>query len=72
MRLKVLVFVLVLAAFVLLTRSPSAFGCFGGGGAQGQGKTAPDFSVTRYADGRKVSLGDLRGNVVLLYFWFPT
>ena len=33
---------------------------------------APDFSVSRFSDGRSVSLADLRGKVVLLYFFFPT
>jgi cytochrome oxidase Cu insertion factor (SCO1/SenC/PrrC family) len=33
---------------------------------------APDFSVSRFSDGRSVSLSDLRGKVVLLYFFFPT
>ncbi len=34
--------------------------------------SAPDFSVTAYAGGRSVSLSDVRGKVVLLYFFFPT
>jgi len=71
MRLKYLLLVLLLAIFLLLARSPSLFGCFGQGAAQDQG-AAPDFSVTRYTDDGKLSLTDLRGNVVLLYFWFPT
>ncbi len=33
---------------------------------------APAFSVARFSDGRTVSLSDLRGKVVLLYFFFPT
>ncbi len=33
---------------------------------------APDFPILTYPDGRKGSLSDLRGKVVLLNFWFPT
>jgi tetratricopeptide (TPR) repeat protein len=36
------------------------------------GKPAPDFPIATYPDGRKGSLSDLRGKVVLLNFWFPT
>jgi Tfp pilus assembly protein PilF len=36
------------------------------------GKPAPDFPLATYPDGRKGSLSDLRGKVVLLNFWFPT
>ncbi len=35
-------------------------------------KPAPDFTVSRFSDGRTVSLADLRGKAVLLYFFFPT
>jgi cytochrome oxidase Cu insertion factor (SCO1/SenC/PrrC family) len=71
MRVKYLLVILLLAVLVLLTRSPSLFGCFGGSQAQDPA-AAPDFSVTRYTDDSKLSLSDLRGSVVLLYFWFPT
>ena len=71
MRYKYVLFVLLLAGLLLVTRSQSVLGCFGQSAAQDQA-AAPDFSVTRYTDDGKLSLADLRGNVVLLYFWFPT
>ena len=33
---------------------------------------APAFSVNRLPNGRSLSLSDLRGKVVLVYFFFPT
>ncbi len=33
---------------------------------------APAFTLSRIPDGRTVSLSDLRGKVVLLFFFFPT
>jgi cytochrome oxidase Cu insertion factor (SCO1/SenC/PrrC family) len=42
-------------------------------GARGQQRPlAPDFSLEPYENGRQVSLSDVRGKVVLLYFFFPT
>ncbi len=71
MRYKYVLLLVLLATLVLLTRSQSVLGCYGQSGAQDQA-AAPDFSVTRYTDDSKLSLADLRGKVVLLYFWFPT
>jgi len=38
-------------------------------GAVGRGTPAPAFSLPRLADGQTLSLGDLRGRVVLVNFW---
>jgi cytochrome oxidase Cu insertion factor (SCO1/SenC/PrrC family) len=72
MRFKYVLFVLLLAVFALLTGSQAVRGCFAAGSPQAGGQAAPDFTVTSFADGSSVSLSDLRGKVVLLYFWFPT
>jgi cytochrome oxidase Cu insertion factor (SCO1/SenC/PrrC family) len=65
-----LAFVLVLA---VLLNVASSFGAGSiGNGPQSARPVAPDFSVSRYSDGRSVSLSDVRGKVVLLYFFFPT
>jgi len=42
------------------------------GDGQSPRQAAPGFSVSRFSDGHAVSLSDLRGKVVLLYFFFPT
>jgi hypothetical protein len=39
---------------------------------ESHGTPAPDFPILAYPDDRKGSLLDLRGQVVLLNFWFPT
>ncbi len=33
------------------------------------GQTPPPFELERLADGKKVSLAELRGRPVMLYFW---
>ena len=66
-----LVLVLILGGF-LTVASPFAAGPVPAGGHQSSRPAAPDFSVTRYSDGRSASLSDVRGKVVLLYFFFPT
>jgi peroxiredoxin len=43
-------------------------GCDGEKAAVGEGKPAPEFSVTGLS-GEKIKLSDLRGKVVLLNFW---
>ncbi len=43
-----------------------------GQGAELDGPPAPDFSLTRFSDDRKVSLADVRGKVALVFFFFPT
>ena len=74
MRYKYILLLLLVASLAVLTRSQSVLGCVGiaGPGAQAPRQAAPDFTVNAYADDSKVSLSDLRGKVVLLYFWFPT
>ncbi len=54
------------------TRASSALDAAPAVAAQDSAPVAPDFSVTSYSGGRRVSLSDLRGKVVLLYFFFPT
>ncbi len=66
-----LAFVLVLAV-LLDVASSSAAGRIAADAPQSARPAAPDFSVSRYSDGRSVSLSDVRGKVVLLYFFFPT
>lgn len=59
-------FVLVAATLVLV----ALFGprmC--GSSLLASGTTAPPFSVTRVADGDRVTLGDLRGRPAVLFFW---
>jgi cytochrome oxidase Cu insertion factor (SCO1/SenC/PrrC family) len=34
-----------------------------------KGQVPPDFELERLGDGKKVTLADLRGRPVLLYFW---
>lgn len=65
--------VLVVVLSVLLTAASSfATGPGLAAGQQPARPAAPDFSVSRYTDGRNLSLSDLRGKVVLLYFFFPS
>jgi cytochrome oxidase Cu insertion factor (SCO1/SenC/PrrC family) len=54
------------------TRASSAINAPTRVGGQDGAQAAPDFTVARYSGGRAVSLADLRGKVVLLYFFFPT
>ncbi len=72
MRFKHFFPVVLLATFALVAGSQAVRGCLAADGAQTAGQAAPDFSLTAFADGSKLSLSDLRGKVVLLYFWFPT
>jgi cytochrome oxidase Cu insertion factor (SCO1/SenC/PrrC family) len=60
------------AAVLLGLASLLAAGRIIRGGGQSPRPAAPAFSVSRFSDGRTVSLSDLRGKVVLLYFFFPT
>ena len=68
-----LVLVAVLAVFVTVTVAWSFARRPGVPGRQQEAPVpAPAFSVSRYTDGRSLSLSDLRGKVVLLYFFFPS
>jgi cytochrome oxidase Cu insertion factor (SCO1/SenC/PrrC family) len=68
---------LLLALLVVtlpLTSPPRAIAAAGmdGDPQAAEPQAAPDFSLTPYTHDRDVSLSDVRGNVVLLYFFFPT
>ena len=56
----------------LAVGAAAAFALLSGPGAPapvGRGSLAPGFTLERLADGARVSLSDLRGQVVLLNFW---
>jgi cytochrome oxidase Cu insertion factor (SCO1/SenC/PrrC family) len=67
-----LAFVPVLALVLIVALSVAARGPAPAASGQSARSAAPDFSVERFSDGRSVSLSDVRGKVVLLYFFFPT
>jgi len=67
-----LAFVPVLALVSTAAVSVAAGGPAAACNGQSARSAAPDFSVQRFSDGRSVSLSDVRGKVVLLYFFFPT
>jgi cytochrome oxidase Cu insertion factor (SCO1/SenC/PrrC family) len=73
MRSRLTPLVLVAAVLAFLCASQAVFGACAASTASPQSRTAaPDFSLEPYDGGRTVSLSDLRGKVVLVYFWFPT
>jgi cytochrome oxidase Cu insertion factor (SCO1/SenC/PrrC family) len=72
MRFRHALFVLFVAMLPLVWPSQAVLDARARSHPQRGSQPAPDFSLAPYADGRKVSLSDVRGNVVLLYFWFPT
>ncbi len=62
----------VLVLFVLSGIASSLAASPGDTRQQTSRRVAPDFSISRFSDGRNVSLSDVRGKVVLLYFFFPS